>query len=427
MKYEKISNIAYNLHLIKTDKFKTITVRVNFKRKITKEEIVYRNMLVNLLLESTKNYPTARLIEIESENLYNTSFGSSTSSSGNYSIVSFKTTFLNEKYTEKDMNEKSLQFFLNFIFDPNVKEKRFDEQSFNIVKNILRDDILSYDDSPNRYSNSKLLEEMVPKTPLSYKGVGYIEDLNDVTPSNLYEYYLSMLKQDLIDIFIIGDIDKLEIKKAINKHFNIKTIKKQNVPHFLKNEKCKRRFKSLKEIKSFNQSTLLLGYKVEEMTKKEKMYVSYIYSYILGGSPDSKLFKSVREKNSLCYSIYSSIYGVSDLMIIKSGINAKDYNKAIKIIKEQVRKMSKGDFSEEEIEKAKITYLSSLKGLEDNPSSILNMYVSKEYLDYDLIDERKKQIEKVTKKDIISLASKIHPDTIFLLEGSKTNEEDTII
>lgn len=427
MKYEKISNIAYNLHLIKTDKFKTITVRVNFKRKIAKEEIVYRNMLVNLLLESTQKYPTARLIEIESENLYNTSFGSGTSSSGNYSVVSFKTTFLNEKYTEPGMNEKSLQFFLDFIFNPNVVDKKFEESSFNIVKNILKDDILSYDDSPNRYSKSRLLEEMFPNEPLSYKGVGYMEDLDEVTPNNLYEYYLSMLKQDLIDIFIIGDIDTVETKKTINNHFNIKTIKKSNMTHFLKNDKHKNRFKSIKEIKSFKQSTLLLGYKFEEMTKKEKMYVSYIYSYILGGSPDSKLFKNVREKNSLCYSIHSSIYGVSDVMIIKSGINADSYNKTVKIIKEQVKKMSKGDFSEEEIEKAKITYLSSLKGLEDAPNSILNMYVSKEYLNYDLIDERKKQIQKITKADIISLARKIHPDTIFLLEGSKKNEEDTII
>ena len=79
------------------------------------------------------------------------------------------------------------------------------------------------------------------------------------------------------------------------------------------------------------------------------MYVSYIYSYILGGGPDSMLFKNVREKNSLCYSINASIYSISDLMIIKSGINAKDVSKAIKIIKEQVKKIKKGNFDLEEI------------------------------------------------------------------------------
>lgn len=296
MNYEKISTIAYNLHVIKTDKFKTIKIKINFKRKITKEDIVYRNMLVNLLMESTKNYPNARLIEIESENLYNVGFSSGTSSSGSYHIISFNCTFLNEKYTEAGMNEKSLQFFLDFIFNPNVINKEFNSNAFNISKNILRDDIISYDDSPNRYSNLKLMEAMVPNTPLSYNIFGSLDDLEKITTKNLYEYYESMLKKDLIDIFIIGDVDKNEIKKLIKDNFNIKTLKKESVPHFLENKKFKSRFHKIKEVKRLEQSTLLLGYKLEPMTIKEKLYVSYVYSYILGGGPDSKLFKNVREK-----------------------------------------------------------------------------------------------------------------------------------
>ena len=418
MNYEKIKTIAYNMHIIKTDKFKTIKIKISFKRKITKEDITYRNMLVNLLMESTKKYPTARLIEIESENLYNVGFGSGTSYSGNYHIMNFELNFLNEKYTEIGMNQKSLQFFLNFLFEPNVVNGAFNEKAFNISKNILRDDILSYDDSPNRYSNQKLLEAMVPNTPTSYNSFGYLEVLENITPKSLYEYYESVLKSDLIDIFVIGDVNKNEIKELIKDNFNIRTLKKESSTHFLENKKFKSRFHIIKESKKLEQSKLLLGYKIVPMTKREKMYVSYIYSYILGGGPDSMLFNYVREKNSLCYSVSSSIYGISDLMVISAGINAKDANKAIRIIKEQVKKMQKGDFDLEEIEKAKITYLASLKGLEDNPNSILSMYISKEYLDYDLVSERIENIKTITKEEIVALAKKIHPDTIFILEGS---------
>ena len=94
MNYEKIKTLAYNLHIIKTNKFKSIKIKINFKTKNTKEDITYRNMLVNLLMESTKKYPTARLIEIESENLYNVGFSSGTSVSGNYHIMSYTCTFL---------------------------------------------------------------------------------------------------------------------------------------------------------------------------------------------------------------------------------------------------------------------------------------------------------------------------------------------
>jgi len=418
MNYEKIKTIAYNLHIIKTDKFKTIKIKVNLKRKITKEDITYRNLLVNLLMESTKKYPTARLIEIESENLYNVGIGSGTSSSGNYHIMSFECNFLNEKYTEEGMNEKSLQFFLNFLFEPNIINGEFNEKAFNISKNILRDDIASYDDSPGRYANFKLLEAMVPNTPTSYNSYGYLDVLDNITPKSLYEYYESVLKSDLIDIFVIGDVDKEQIKALIKDNFNIKTLKKESITHFLENKKFKSKFHIIKESKKLEQSKLLLGYKIEPMTEREKMYVSYIYSYVLGGGPDSKLFKNVREKNSLCYSISSSIYGISDLMVIKAGINAKDAPKAIKLIKEQVKKMQKGDFELEEIEKAKTTYLSSLKGLDDNPASIVNIYVSKEYLGYDFVNDRKNKIQTITKEEVIALAKKIHPDTIFILEGS---------
>ena len=259
---------------------------------------------------------------------------------------------------------------------------------------------------------------MVPNTPLSYNSFGYLDILETITSKKLYNYYESVLKSDLIDIFVIGDVSKEQIKNLIKENFNIRTLKKESSKHFLENKKFKSRFHIIKESKKLEQSTLLLGYKIEPMTEREKLYISYVYSYILGGGPDSKLFKNVREKNSLCYSINSSIYGISDLMVIKAGINATDSTKAIKLIKEQVKKMQKGEFEIEEIEKAKTTYLASLKELEDTPISIVNIYISKEYLGYDLVDERKNKIQTVTKEEIIALSKKIHPDTIFILEGS---------
>ena len=71
MKYTKIKNNFYNLHVIKTDKFKTITIQVNFKREVIKEEITARNMIVNMLCESNSIYKTQRELEIATEELYN--------------------------------------------------------------------------------------------------------------------------------------------------------------------------------------------------------------------------------------------------------------------------------------------------------------------------------------------------------------------
>ena len=109
-------------------------------------------------------------------------------------------------------------------------------------------------------------------------------------------------------------------------------------------------------------------------------------------------------------------------MIISAGINALNFNKTVSLIKKEVKQMIKGDFTDEDIIKAKVTYLNSLKELEDNPQSILSMYVGMEYLNSHDMNMRINNINKVTKEDVISLASKIHLDTIYLLEGGEDND-----
>ena len=159
------------------------------------------------------------------------------------------------------------------------------------------------------------------------------------------------------------------------------------------------------------------------MSDFELRYVLNVYSYILGGGPDSKLFKTVREKNSLCYYISSISQPLSSTLVIKAGINKEDFRKAVSLIKKEVLSMKKGRFTDDDIIKAKITYINSLKELEDNPDSLIGLYSGIEYLNSDDLDNRFSKINKVTKSDVIKLASKIHLDTIYLLEGESDEEK----
>ena len=163
--------------------------------------------------------------------------------------------------------------------------------------------------------------------------------------------------------------------------------------------------------------------KIDKMTNFELRYVLNVYSYILGGGPDSKLFKTVREKNSLCYYISSVCQPLNSIMTIKAGINKTDFKKAISLIKKEVGNMKKGKFYDDDIIKAKITYINSLKELEDSPDSLISLYAGIEYLNSDTLEDRFNKINKVTKNDVIKLASKIHLDTIYLLEGEDNEEK----
>ena len=423
MNYKKITLPSYNIHIIETKKFKTVTVKVNFKRKLVKEEIAYRNMLINILCESTHDYPTKRLMEIATEDLYDLSYQGSNYISGKYSVMGFDITFLNEEYTEKGMFDKSFDFLISMLFNPHLDEnklqRKFNNRAFTLAYNILESNIKSLKENPGIYSKMRMLECMEPNSETSYRSCGYLEDLEKIDARKLYKYYESVLKKDIVDIFVIGDVNSKDIEKIIEEKFLINTLKKKSDSHFIE-PKSKRMFaKTYKEKIDLSQSQLVMGLKMNKLSDFELRYVLNVYSFILGGSPDSKLFKTIREKNSLCYSISSIGQPLNSILIITAGIDASNFEKAVNLIKKELKQMVKGNFTNEDIMKAKVTYMNSLKELEDFPQNILSMYVGMEYLNSHNIDQRINNINKVTKEDITSLASKVKLDTIFLLEGGE--------
>ncbi len=425
MKYQKYNQGNYNLHTIQTDRFKTIQVIVNYKNELKKEEITIRNFLVDMLLSTSKDYPTNRSLSIATEDLYNISAQGTNIRSGKYSILSFKSSFLNEKYTEEGMNEKSLSFFLNLLYQPNVVNGKFDETSFEIIKRGLKEDIESTKDNPRRYSLLRMYETMAPNAKISLHPSGYLEDLEKITRENLYAYYQHLIQDSMIDIFVIGDIDNSQIREYLKQHI-VEPIKRSaSADHILTYADIKEEEQVIREKMDITQSQLVIGCKVDELTPFERQYVMNVYSYILGGGGDSKLFQTVREKNSLCYFVSSSYNYLYHTLVITAGISAKTFQKTLSLIKEQIKSMEEGDFSEEMIEKACATFINGCKEVEDSPSLLSNVYLVHEYIGNDLLEEKLANIKKVTKQMIIEVAKKVHVDTVFLLEGEK-NEKETV-
>ena len=426
MKYHKIKTQAYNLHVIKTKKFKTITIEVCFKSKLDKVEITYRNLLINTLCEACNKYRTKREMSIATEELYELSYQATNYISGCYNVMCFDITFLNDKYTEDGNFEASLDFLCEIIFNPLLESSyastRFNKEIFELSYKLLEENIKCVKENPALYSKIRLFEIMSPNTMHSYRGYGYIEDLKNITPAKLYDYYLKMLKTDILDIFVIGDLSESRVRKAITPRFKIHTIKKKSESHFISMKRTRLFPKKVIEDIDFSQSQLALGYKFDKTSFFEKRYVLNVLSYILGGGLDSKLFKDVREKNSLCYTISSRGIPLNNVLIITAGISYKDFKQAVALIKKNVKSIAQGEFSDDDIMKAKVTYMNSIKELEDNPQNLLSMYTGIEYLGSDDIDTRIRKISKVNKKDVMSLASKLHLDVIYLLKGD--NNED---
>ena len=422
MDYELIDMGGYNLHIIKTKKFKTITMQVMFRDKVKKEDITIRNLLRNVLFNSNKDYKTERQLNIQIEKLYDLKLGTSSFSVGNYTNMCFSTKFLNEKYTEIGMNETSIRFLLDIIFKPNINDNKFDEDIVNKEKDKIKKSLMSLMDNKQRYALIKLFESTEDK-PYSYNFYGYEEDLDKLNSSNLYTYYEQMLKTNSADIFFVGDVDSKEIKDILKEYFKIGVFHKESKDIISDELKVNNKILKFEEEVNVNQTQLTLLCSLHKLTDFERRYVLRLYNELLGGSSNSILFNDVREKNSYAYYIYSDIQAYDNILYICSGIENGNEDKVLKVIKKSISKVNKGTFDEDYLNSCKESVISSIKASMDNPSGIINTYFAKYFVDSDISEKRIENINKVTKEDIINLGKKIKLHTQFILKGVNDEED----
>ena len=422
MNYEMIDMGAYNLHIIKTKKFKTITVEVNFREKMSKDSITIRNLLKSVLLSTNKNFQNERELIKETENLYDLKLISSNTRIGNYSNLAFKIRFLNEKYTEKSMNEYSINFLLDVIFNPDIENNSFKKEIVNKCKLKLEKSIKSLPDNKLKYALFKLLETTVDK-PYSYNSYGYLEDLEKINTKNLYEYYQKVINNNYIDVFVVGDVNTDDIKEIFKNNFKANTFKKVQNDLLISELKPRQRIKKVVEKDTVNQTQFTLLCSLNDLTPFERKYTLLVYGELLGGSSNSMLFDTVREKNSYAYYINASAKAYDNILMIYSGIEPRNSDNVLKLIKKTLQNISKGKFDDKQLESAKETIISSIKASMDSPAGIINTYYAKVLVDSLLFKERIENISKITKEDIMELSKKINLNTLFLLEGD-TNEDN---
>lgn len=415
MEYICYNMNAYNLHIVNTKKFKTITVDICFREKNNKDEITLRNLLKEIMVNASYDYPSERELIKATEELYDLKLLTSTYRIGNYNFLSMKIRFLNEKYTEKGMNYASIKLLLDLIFKPKL------DADFEKCKNKIEKSILSLNDNKVKYAISKLLES-TKDMPYSYNFYGNIEDLNKITIEDIKKCYENLLTNDIIDIFVVGEVNPEEIKNIFKENFKVKTFHKVDNKVIVKELTPRAKTNIIREQDDINQIQLTILYSLNSITEYERKYVSLVYSEMLGGSANSILFDTVREKNSYAYYVNSIIKPYDNNMIIYSGIHEDNEKEVIKLIKKCLKDITKGKFNDEIFQSSKNTIISSLKASLDNPIGIINNCLSNILVSSPTIEEKIKIIEKITKEEVINFSKKITIHTIYILEGS--NEEN---
>ena len=418
MEYKKIikNNITY--HLINTDRFKTITVTLFFTKDFNKNDIVYGNYLTNNLVYSTKKYNTKNKIVEHGEDLYGAKISSSFGINGKCETISFTLDFINPKYTEEKYMDLSLDFLKELLLNPNVNNKEFNKDFFEIIKSDGIASVKNIKDNPNLFASIEYAKIMYKGTPTSYSSIPTLEDIESVTPRKLYDFYESLFDGTYrLDICVLGEVDNEIIDKIHNMFGHIKS----------NNKKYKFKIESKFDLKvtekidslDFNQSKLYIGYKLDPMSFHEFNHVLRVYNTILGTMNDSILFNVVREANSLCYSIGSYVTRYNPSLTIYAGINKKNYDKTIELIKECVESMSDKKVLERLFDSAKKMINTYINNYYDDSISQINHYFNSEFENLEDVEIAREKINEVTIDEIIEINKKIHLNTIYMLKGDK--------
>ncbi len=414
MNYKTYKRNNYNIHLIQTDNFKTITVSFVFQKKGTAIDEVYQALLRKILSLRTEKYSSRESLAKAGAKIYNPITLFKTSSNPSYRTFRIITQFANEKYTSKGMNKKSIEFVMDYFWHPYVTNDGFDKELFKLCKKNYIQSLETAKNYPEEYALDRFWQVSDVYNYKLYTNDELITLARKIDEKSLYEYYKKMFTNSSQDIFIIGDVSE-DFVNIIDNYIYGDFIKRKDViskKHSL--IECKK----IVETTDNPQTKLFLGYKMLDITKFEENYVAYIFSMILGGGTEGLLHKCVRTEKSLCYYIYANYYNLFNLILISAGIDKKVEEDVITLAKKQVLKIQNGEFSFERVEEIVSLYKNILLESKDNPELILNNLISVVMQNNDDIDTRINVIDKITKEDIVKFSKKIDLDTIYLLEGN---------
>ena len=423
MVYKTYKCNSYNIHTIKTDRFKTVHMEIIFRKNIVKEELVNYAFLVDMLMESSKNYPKRKDVITKLEELYKLVVYGTTIKTGNVLSSNFMADFIDPKFIdEEDYLENVIKFIFEMIMNPNATNEEFDLKEFNFVKERLKREIKSIDDNPFKSSMRKAIEAMDAMSVTAYPLMGSVEELEGITPGSLYKYYKKLFKDNTCDIFIIGDVDSDNIVSLIQKYFKHRYINSNKLVLRVDNKE-KKKVTTKEDVSENLQANLVMIYNIGELPEVERHVTMQVFNYIFGsGGLTSKLYKKIREENSLCYNISTLYLKYDELLAIHISLDTTNVKKAISLVKKCLKEMQTGDFLESDLEDAKKSISLALDLTSDNNSSLLNNYVFHEFDNLPLIDERKKSLAKLTKEDVVNVSRKLKLNTIYVLKGKENIE-----
>ena len=408
-----------NLNAIPTQKFKDIGISIRFQNELKDETAAARSLLALMLCDRCKVYDTEEKMTKKQDELYGAVLGTQTLGYGKSHVIEFRCKVIHPSYvTNEDSYLKNVFSFLKeIIFHPLLNEEVFEESKKVLISKSKR-----MIDDPSQLVISEGLKAAGTNTPLGISSLGELKHIEKLCLQDVQNAYTSMLNEDCIQVLVCGDVLEKEIFSYV-KNFPFKERSQKFASYYVVSNDDEKQKKYM--YKNISQSYLMMVWFTNISLLDTKYYALRLANAVLGQYSSSLLFQEVREKRSLCYTIYSNIISYDGVLGVTTGIEKEHIDEVIELIREQIDVICQGNFSDELLEVSRKMIINSIKSGRDNMNTLMaqeyqNILLNREWDTKIMIEH----ISKVTKEDVCEVMQLCKEKMVFVLTKEDSDEKD---
>ena len=398
--------------------FKTSRLTLNLIAPLRRETASANALLPAVMRRGTVRYPDMESLSAALDTLYGANIDYTVRKKGERQCVGFAAGFIDDAFTPhgEKLLEPVAELLGELLLEPVTQRGRFLSEYVDSEKANLIDAIRGLKNDKRDWADIRLMQEMCAGEPYSILRLGDEETAARLNNHSLYRHSRALLASSRVEVLYCGSAERQRVEDAVLSALAALPRGAAASLPVMEQLPPRETPRVVTEAMDVNQGKLALGYRCTT----EDVPAMILANLIFGGTSNSKLFLNVREKLSLCYYASSSYARSKNIMTVSSGVEQKDYDRAMEEIARQLTAVQNGQWEDWEQEGALQAMLSSLTSLPDSQGALENYYLGQIATDTgETPEELTAALREVTKERIMAAARSARLDTVYFLHGKE--------
>lgn len=402
-------------------RFETNRLAVSFVLPLN-EDTAGKNALVpSLLRRSCAAYPDFTRLNQKLDSLYGVRLYADVSKLGDAQLMTISAGFVDNRFAlmGEDIAGECAELLLSMIFEPNLTDGCFAQEDVEQEKRELMEEIENEIVDKRSYARDRLKELMFQGQPYAVKRLGTKEQVAALTPQEVTDAYRAMLRTAQVKVILLGSADAAPIRESLKNRFApYRGEVRADIPQSVK--RFGGRVARFEDRMDVAQAKLVLGYDTGACESVRDSFVMKMMTALFGSTPHSRLFLNVREKLSLCYYCAAVFEKTKGLLMVDSGLEEQNCEKAMEEIARQLAFIQQGDFEQSELDSAIMSVCNSYVTATDSQGALQSYYLGALFdREFYTPLEAAEMMRGITKEEIVAAANRVRLDTVYLLGGKK--------